>query len=169
MKRAALSDESTISTPPLTFGWLATMPTGRPPRRAKPTMISCANSRLISNHEPASISRSMTSYISKYFGWWYGTISSPRRPDLVDVPAGLRLRRRGHRRHVTIRLRHVGQIPARQRDGLLVRGGEHVAAAGDLAVHERAAELLERGLLADRHLDHARAADVEGRLALHHD
>ena len=40
MKRAALSEESTISTPPLTLGWLATMPTARPPMRARPTMIS---------------------------------------------------------------------------------------------------------------------------------
>ena len=30
MKRAALSAESTKSTPPLYFGWLATMPTGAP-------------------------------------------------------------------------------------------------------------------------------------------
>ena len=30
MKRAALSAESTKSTPPLHFGWFATMPTGAP-------------------------------------------------------------------------------------------------------------------------------------------
>ena len=34
MKRAALSEESTNSTPPFTFGWLATMPTTRPSSRA---------------------------------------------------------------------------------------------------------------------------------------
>ena len=34
MKRAALSAESTNSTPPLTLGWLATIPTTRPSRRA---------------------------------------------------------------------------------------------------------------------------------------
>ncbi len=34
MNRAALSAESTKSTPPLYFGWLATMPTARP-RRAR--------------------------------------------------------------------------------------------------------------------------------------
>src|SRR6266511_3850834 len=82
MNRAALSAESTISTPPLTFGWLATIPIERPARRAKPTMISCAKRRLISNHEPASMSRSMTSYMSKYFRWSYGTISSMDRPAL---------------------------------------------------------------------------------------
>ena len=34
MKRAALSEESTNSTPPLTLGWLATIPTARPSSRA---------------------------------------------------------------------------------------------------------------------------------------
>ena len=34
MKRAALSAESTNSTPPLNFGWLATIPTARPSSRA---------------------------------------------------------------------------------------------------------------------------------------
>src|SRR5437660_1689271 len=63
------------------------MPTARPPRRAKPTMTSCANSRLISNHEPASISRSMTSYMSKYFRWSYGTISSMDRPGFGSAAA----------------------------------------------------------------------------------
>ena len=34
MKRAALSEESTNSTPPFCFGWLATIPTARPSSRA---------------------------------------------------------------------------------------------------------------------------------------
>ena len=33
MKRAALSAESTKSTPPVCLGWLATTPTARPSRR----------------------------------------------------------------------------------------------------------------------------------------
>ena len=40
MKRAALSAESTKSTPPFHFGWLATMPTARPSMRAKPVTSS---------------------------------------------------------------------------------------------------------------------------------
>ena len=67
MKRAALSAESGKSTPPLTFGWFATIPTTRPASRARPTMISRANRRLISNQEPASIRRSITSYMSNHF------------------------------------------------------------------------------------------------------
>ena len=47
---------------------------------------------------------------------------------------------------------------------------EHVAAAGDGAVHLGAAHLLERHLLADDHLGHARAAEVHAGVALdHHD
>ena len=34
MNLAALSEESTNRTPPLTFGWLATIPITRPSRRA---------------------------------------------------------------------------------------------------------------------------------------
>ena len=36
MNRAALSAESTNNTPPLTIGWLATMPTARPSIRPSP-------------------------------------------------------------------------------------------------------------------------------------
>jgi len=50
-------------------------------------MISCANSFLISNHDSASISRLMTSYMSKYLRWSYGTISSIDRPGLGSAAA----------------------------------------------------------------------------------
>src|SRR5204863_10012247 len=85
MNRAALSEESTKRTPPFTFGWLATIPTARPPRRAKPTMISRAKRRLISSHDPALTTRPMTSYMSKYFRWSYGTIASIARPGLAST------------------------------------------------------------------------------------
>jgi len=64
MKRAALSAESTNSTPPFTFGWLATIPTGRPSRRAKPTISSFAQRAWISMKEPASSSASSSSFMS---------------------------------------------------------------------------------------------------------
>src|SRR5258705_11783232 len=130
MKRAALSAESTMSTPPFTFGWLATMPIGRPARRANPTMISWAKRRLISNHEPASMTRSITSYMSKYLRWSYGTISS------MDRPAFAAAASRG--RQLAGRLRHVGEVATRQHDRLPVGARQHVAPAGNLAVHERA-------------------------------
>ena len=59
MKRAALSAESTNSTPPFHFGWLATMPIGRPSRRAKPVTSSRANSFLSSKKLPSSTSASI--------------------------------------------------------------------------------------------------------------
>ena len=40
--RAPLTDASMSSVPARCAGWLATMPTGRPPSRAKPTMMFCA-------------------------------------------------------------------------------------------------------------------------------
>ena len=56
-------------------------------------------------------------------------------------------------------------------DGFRLGLDEHVAAARDGAVHARAAQVLERDLLADDHLGHARRAQVHGGVALdhHHD
>ena len=42
-KRAALSDESLSRMPPSCRGWLATMPAGRPPKRAKQVTIVLAH------------------------------------------------------------------------------------------------------------------------------
>ena len=89
--------------------------------------------------------------------------------DLVDRAPGLRLGGRLECRRLAIRGRHQRKIALGQLDGVLVGGGQHVTAAGDLAVHARAAELLERRLLADGHLHHARAAHVERGLAVDHD
>src|SRR5262249_60489470 len=61
------------------------MPMARPSMRARPTMTSPAKSFLISNHEPASITRSMTSYMSNHLRWSYGTISSMERPGFGSV------------------------------------------------------------------------------------
>ncbi len=65
MKRAALSAESTKSTPPLCLGWLATTPTGRPSMRAKPVISSWAKSFFTSNQLPSSISSVISAYMSK--------------------------------------------------------------------------------------------------------
>ena len=63
-KRAALSAESTNSTPPLAMGLLATMPTGLPSSRPRPTISSGANSGFSSKKLSASTSESMTSCMS---------------------------------------------------------------------------------------------------------
>ena len=60
MNRAPLSAESTNSTPPLTAGWLATMPTTSPSSSPKPVTSSGANSGLTSKNEPSSTSASIT-------------------------------------------------------------------------------------------------------------
>jgi hypothetical protein len=59
MKRAALSAESPNSTPPLTSGLLATIPTEAPFIRPNPVMSSGAKRGLVSKKLSASISPSM--------------------------------------------------------------------------------------------------------------
>src|SRR6266702_365187 len=51
----------------------------------------------------------------------------------------------------------------------MIWSSDRVAAAGDRAVHARATHLLQRHLLADDHLGHARRAEVHGGVALHHE
>ena len=63
-KRAALSAESFSSAPPSTIGWLATMPTGCPPIRARPVMSVRAQRGFRSNQSPSSTIRRITSHMS---------------------------------------------------------------------------------------------------------
>ena len=65
--------------------------------------------------------------------------------------------------------REVGEVALGQVDALLVRLHEEVADARDAGVHLRAAHLLERDLLADHHLGHARRAEVHRGVAVAHD
>ena len=62
--RAALSAESTKSTPPFTAGLLATIPIGRPSSRARPTTSSGAKSGFTSKKLSASTSPSIRSWMS---------------------------------------------------------------------------------------------------------
>ena len=48
MKRAALSEESLSRIPPSCLGWLATIPAGRPPNRARQVISVFANCGLMS-------------------------------------------------------------------------------------------------------------------------
>src|SRR5882724_9120966 len=54
MKCAPLSAASMSRMPPSQFGWLATMPTGRPPKRARHVMRLRANLGLMSSKSPSS-------------------------------------------------------------------------------------------------------------------
>ena len=50
--------------PPSCLGWLATIPAGRPPKRAKQVMIVFAHWGLRSKQTPSSTIRRITSYMS---------------------------------------------------------------------------------------------------------
>ena len=82
-------------------------------------------------------------------------------------------RRRGGRRRARRlaheRRREVAQVAPRELDPLLVARHERVADAAAGGVHPRAAHLLERDLLADHHLGHARRPEVHRRVAVAHD
>jgi hypothetical protein len=145
-----------MSTPPFTFGWLATMPTARPDD-------DFPGEQTLDLEPRARVDDPVDHLVH------VEVLALVVRHDLVDGAAGLRGGRLARGRQLAVRLRHVREVAARQLDRLLVGLGQHVAASGHLAVHERPAQRLERCLLADRHLDHARAADVERGLALDHD
>ena len=63
-KRAAFSEESMSRTPARTAGWLPTMPTTRPSRRAKPQVIDIAQCRCTSMYSPSSTTAVMTLFMS---------------------------------------------------------------------------------------------------------
>src|SRR4051794_35097208 len=63
-KRAAFSDDSMSSTPASTMGWLPTMPTGLPSRRANPHTIDLAQWGKYSKKSPSSITEAMTFFMS---------------------------------------------------------------------------------------------------------
>ena len=114
MKRAALSAESTNSTPPLTFGWLATIPIARPSRRAYPTTSSLRPAGCTSSHEPASQSASISSMMSNGLFWSAGTIvamaGARRRARPAARSGGASRQFDGHVREVAL-----GQVDARPR------------------------------------------------------
>jgi arginase family enzyme len=57
-KRAALSAESLSRIPPSCFGWFATIPQGRPPKRAKQVMFVFAGLRDVDPAEQQLLDRS---------------------------------------------------------------------------------------------------------------
>src|SRR3712207_8536199 len=67
------------------------------------------------------------------------------------------------------RSRHVREVLAGERERLLVRRRQQVAAPRERAVHAGAAHLLERDVLADHLLGHARRAEVHRRVPLDQD
>ena len=162
--RAALSAESLSRIPPSSFGWLATMPTGRPPKRAKQVMIFFAHSGFMSKYSPSSTIRRITSYMS------YG-LAVGLRQDVEQLLV-----------HAVDRVgaRRASAAAARSSDGkneryclialdaLLVVGHLEVADARLAAVHARAAQLLLGDVLADGRLHEVRPGERHRAAALDH-
>ena len=73
--RAALSAEFTSRAPPSTMGWLARMPTGWPPMRARPVTMFLAQSGLIGKNSPSSTTACTTLRTSYARRGAVGTIS----------------------------------------------------------------------------------------------
>ena len=63
-KRAAFTEALMSSTPASTVGCCATIPTLRPPRRAKPTMMFCAYCACTSRKSPSSTTERITRCMS---------------------------------------------------------------------------------------------------------
>jgi len=64
---------------------------------------------------------------------------------------------------------HVAEVGPGKLDRLFVVGHQRVAQPAFARVHPSAAELFERDLLPDHHLDHPRRAEVHRSVALDHD
>jgi len=78
-------------------------------------------------------------------------------------------RGRARRSRVGAASGHEREIAARERQRLGLILDQKVTAAGHRRVHLGAAHLLQRHLLADHHLGHARRAEVHAGVAVHHD
>ena len=77
---------------------------------------------------------------------------------------------RGDRaRHFRPVLWEIGKVAPSSGDGIFVGGHQQVREAAHGRVHASPAHLLERDLLADHHLRHARGAEVHAGIALDHD
>ena len=163
MKRAALSAESFSRMPPRCLGWLATMPTGRPPMRAKQVMIVRAKRGLMSNHWPSSTIRPITSYMSYGLRGESGRMSSSSSSMPVDRVRGL-----AQRRLLLAVRREERQVVLDRLDALLVGLDLEVADAGDLGVDLRAAELLLGHVLAGDRLGQVRPGQRHRAAALDH-
>ena len=88
-KRAALSAESFSRMPPSCFGWLATIPTGCPPKRARQVMIVFANLGLMSKYSPSSTISRISSYMSYGLAVGLGDdVQQPLRHPVVGVVGG---------------------------------------------------------------------------------
>ena len=140
------------SVPASTFGWFATMPIARPSRRANPITTFIAQKGKTSKKSPSSTTRRITSCMS------YGSRaeSGIRCVSPSSIRCGV-VRRRERGRVLEVVRRQVRQEVADHRQALLLVLADERGDARPARVRHRAAELLERDLLAGDRLDHVRA------------
>ena len=161
MNRAALSAESTNSVPARWAELLATMPTGWPSRRARPTISSRANSGLISKKLCRSTMPSMTTCMSNGTRSSAGTMSG-----VSSTSGGSDSYTGGASRHVRGKYDRYALAWSMASWSSTARLS---AQPGLRHVHPRPAHLLQRGDLADDHLGHARRAEVHRGVAVDHE
>ena len=157
-KRAALTEALMSSAPAITFGWLATTPTGCPSRRAKPTTMFIAKYCWTSKKSPLSTTIRTTSLMSydsfdesgmivarpgsaRSGSSVGGTLAATAEKDgiatqswSVDVPGGIRVTGDGEmlRRGLRVVFEHMAQGGAGQPKLSVV--GHALSAGGELVV-----------------------------------
>ena len=152
------------SVPARYAGWLATMPTGRPPSRAKPTTMLL---RVVLVHlEEVAVVRDRVDQVQHVV-----RLVRRRRHQRVErvVFAIERIVGRLARRIVEVVVGHERQQLANQRDALGVVLDGEVRDAALLVVRHRAAEVFLGDVFVRDGLDHVGTGDEHVARLLHHD
>ena len=163
-KRPPLRDASMSSTPARCDGWFATMPTERPPKRAKPTTMFLPKSGCTSRKLPSST----TSLISSLMSYGLFGLSGTRLRSAGSCAIGGILGR-DEGRVLEVVLRDEREQVADDLDALLFGVHREVRDAALGGVRDGAAELLRRDLFVRHRLDHVGTGDEHVRGVLHHD
>ena len=163
-KRAPFIEASMSSTPASARGWLPTTPIGRPFSREKPTIDVL---RVVPVHlEELAVVDDVADDVA-HVVWLVRVV----RDDVVEVrvhPLGIVGRLEARRLLEVVERRKLTQVADVLEALLLALGGE-VRDPRLGVVGHRAAELLERRLLARHGLDHIGPRDEHVRGVLHHE
>ena len=163
MKRAALSAESLSRIPASCLGWLATIPTGWPPKRAKQVISDLGELRL--DVEPLAVVDDLADHVVHVVGLARGLGDDLHQLLRHAVDRVLAL---AHRRLLLAVGREEGEVGLDLGDAFLVVLDLEVADARLAAVDLGAAELLHRDLLAGDGFGQVRAGERHRPLAGDH-
>ena len=163
MNRAALSAESFSRMPASCFGWFATMPTGRPPKRAKQVMIVL---------RPLRLDVEVLAVVDDPLDHVVHVVRVPRRlghdVEQLLVHAVDRVRGLADRRLLLAVGREERQVRLDRLDALAIVGDLEVADARLAAVDLGAAEVLHADVLAGDRLHEMRAGERHRALSDDH-